>query len=66
VLPERTAESMKNFWSKNQFKTLEEYLIESIYEKTDFCLSFKKIPNPEFIKRFKQQYANEFLKMETL
>jgi hypothetical protein len=57
---------MKNFWTKNQYKTLEEYLIECVHEKTDFCLSFKEIPNPDFEGRFRQQYANEFLKMESL
>lgn len=51
---------------KNQFKTLEQFLIESIYEKTDFCLSFSEIPNAEFVQRFRQQYANEFSKLEVL
>jgi hypothetical protein len=66
ILPERSAESLKNFWAKNQYKTLEEFLIECVHEKTDFCLSFKEIPNPDFEKRFRQQYANEFLKLESL
>ena len=66
ILPERSADSMKNFWKKNEYKTLEEFLIECIHEGTDFCLSFKQIPNPQFVRRFKQQYANEFLKLQTL
>lgn len=53
LLPERTADSMKNFWKRNTNKTLEEYLIECIHENTDFCLSFKEIPNPDFVKRFR-------------
>lgn len=57
---------MRNFWKKNEFRTLEEFLIESIHEETDFCLSFKAIPNPDFVSRFKKQYANEFLKLQTL
>lgn len=31
ILPERTADSMKRFWAKNQNKTLEEFLIECIH-----------------------------------
>jgi hypothetical protein len=34
-------------------KRLEDYLIESIFENTDFCLSFKEIPSPEFLRLFK-------------
>ena len=66
ILPERTADSMKTFWNNHQCQTLEEYLIESIHEETDFCLNFKMIPSQDFVKRFRQQYSNEFLKMETL
>ena len=67
ILPERTADSMKNFWKKNfEYKTLEEYLIECLHEGTDFCLSFKQIPNQQFVDRFKQQYAQEFVKLTTL
>jgi hypothetical protein len=44
---------MKNFWKKNLNKTLEEFLIECIYEETDFCLNYKEIPNPDFEKRFR-------------
>lgn len=66
LLPERSADSMKAFWKKNQHKILEEYLIESIHEGIDYCLGFKEIPSPEFLKRFKAKYANEFLKLEAL
>ena len=54
ILPERTADSMKNFWKRNLSKTLEEFLIECVHEGTDFCLSFKDIPNPDFQPRFRQ------------
>ena len=57
---------MKNFWKKNLSKTLEEFLIECVHEKTDFCLSFRDIPNPDFVRRFRIQYENEFLKLSTL
>jgi hypothetical protein len=65
-LPERTADSMKNFWKKNLSKTLEEFLIECIHDSIDFCLSFKDVPNPDFEPRFRQKYESEFLKLQTL
>ena len=37
-----------------------------MHEGTDFCLSFPQIPNPDFERRFRTQYANDFLKLETL
>ena len=45
ALPERSAVSLQNFWNKFSCKTLEQYLVQCIYEKVDFCLSFKEIPN---------------------
>jgi len=57
---------MKNFWKKNLSKTLEEFLIECIHEGTDFCLSFKEVPNPDFETRFRQKFESEFLKLQTL
>ena len=45
---------------------MEEYLIECVQEKTDFCFSFKEIPNPDFVKRFMTRYENEFIKFDTL
>ena len=65
-LPERTADSMKNFWKKQTSKTLEEFLIECIHENTDFCLSEKDIPNPDFVKRFRVQDEKEFEKLKNL
>jgi hypothetical protein len=66
VLPERTADSMKSFYKRTLSRTLEQFLIECIHEGTDFCLSFKEIPNPDFERRFRQQYEAEFLRLETL
>jgi len=57
---------MKNFWKRNLSKTLEEFLIECVHEGTDFCLSFKEIPNPDFESRFRQKYESEFFKLQTL
>ena len=53
IFPERSADSLKSFWKRIEFKQLEQYLIECVHENTDFCLSFKRIPNPDFVKRFK-------------
>ncbi len=66
ILPERTADSMKNFYKKNLSKTLEEFLIDCIHEGNDFCLSFKEIPNPDFEPRFRQKYESEFTKLQAL
>lgn len=41
-------------------------MIESIHEETDFCFNFKEIPNADFVKRFREKYANEFLKLQSL
>ena len=62
-LPERSADSLKAFWKKYSQRQLEEYLIESIFFKTDFCLSFKEFPSDEFVERFKDQYRNEFVQL---
>ena len=47
-LPERSIETMKNFWKEYSQKPLEQYLTEAIFYKWDYCLSFKEIPNEEF------------------
>lgn len=44
-LPERSLESLKKFWQQHETKTQEEFLCESLFFKTDFCLSFKEIPD---------------------
>lgn len=66
IFPERTADSLKNFWKKIEYKQLEQYLIDCVHEKTDFCLSFKRIPNDDFIQRFRQKFASDFIKLEAL
>jgi len=53
-LPERTADSMRQFWKRYGTKSQEDYLIECIHEKIDFCFSFKQIPSPEFESRFRE------------
>lgn len=63
-LPERSAESMKQFWKRYALKSIEDYLIECIHEKVDFCFSFKEIPSPDFEKRFREQYLKEFEMLE--
>lgn len=60
ILPERSADSMKAFWKKYQDKRLEDFLIESVFQETDFCLSFKEIPNPDFLAIFKAKHESEF------
>ena len=59
-LPERSSDSLKAFWKKHSSMTLEDYLIECIFFKTDFCLSFKEIPNEEFVERFREKYVDQF------
>ena len=59
-IPERSADSLKAFWKKYSQRQLEEYLIESIFFKTDFCLSFKEFPNEDFVERYKEQYRDQF------
>jgi len=45
---------MKNFWKKHLSETLEKFLIEAIHNGSEFCLSYKDIPNPTFVERFKK------------
>ena len=60
IIPERSADSLKAFWKKHSPMTLEDYLIECIFFKTDFCLSYKQIPNEDFVERFKEKFADQF------
>lgn len=62
-LPERSVESMRNFWKEYHSKTLEQYLVEAIFYKWDYCLSFKEIPNDEFEEKHRQQFAFEFAQL---
>ena len=63
-LPERSIDTMKNFWKEYSSKTLEQYLLEAIYYKWDYCLSFKEIPNEEFEVKHRQQFAYEYNQLE--
>ena len=56
-LPERSIDTMKNFWKEYSLKQLEIYLVEAIFYKWDYCLSFKEIPNEEFEFKHRQQFA---------
>jgi len=42
---------------------LEQFLVHSIYYNRDFCFSFGKIPNDEFVKMFKKKFEKEFMKL---
>lgn len=63
-LPERSVDSMRNFWKEYSQKPLEQYLVEAIFYKWDYCLSFKEIPNEEFEAKHRKQFAIEFLQLE--
>lgn len=56
---------MKNFWKEYHAKTLEQYLVEAIFYKWDYCLSFKEIPNDEFEMKHRKQFAYEFSLLHT-
>lgn len=45
---------MRSFWREFSAKTLEQYLVEAIYYKWDYCLSFLEIPNDEFEVKHRQ------------
>ena len=51
---------MRSFWKEYSGKTLEEYLIEAIHFRYDYCLTFKEIPNEEFEAKHRMQFAAEF------
>jgi len=55
---------MKNFWKEYSQKTLEMYLLEAIFYKWDYCLSFKEIPNEEFETKHRQHFAYEYHQLE--
>ena len=60
LIPERSADSLKAFWKKHSNMTMENYLVECLFFKTDFCLSFKNIPNEEFVDRHQERFAEQF------
>jgi len=66
LLPERTAEQMKKFWTKNEHRTVEQWLVKAIHENYDFSLSVKHIPSPNFVDIFRKKYEIEFMRLETM
>jgi len=60
ILPERSFETMRNFWKEYSAKPLEQYLVEALFYKWDYCHSFKEIPNEEFESKHRKQFAYEF------
>ena len=65
LIPERTAEQMKKFWTKYEHYTVEQWLVKAIHERVDFSFSIKKIPSSTFVQQFKQKYTIEFMKLES-
>jgi hypothetical protein len=65
-IPERTAEQMKKFWSSYESHTGEQWLALALHENRDFSLSIKSIPDPNFVKMFKEKYEMEFIKLKAL
>ena len=57
---------MKHFWKKHEYKTLEIFLVECVNDNIDFCLSFRKIPNHDFVPRFKSRFEAEFMKLQAM
>ena len=55
---------MRNFWKKNGSKTVEEYLVDCIYNNIEYAIAFHEIPNSEFVDRFKKQFESDFLRLE--
>ena len=63
-LPERSVDTMRSFWKEFSQKPLEQYLVEAIFHKWDYCLSFKEIPNEEFEAKHRRQFAYDFHLLE--
>lgn len=66
ILPERGADTLLKFWKINSSKTLEEFLIQSIFDKVPFSLSCKEIPCKENLESFKKRNENAFARLEAL
>lgn len=64
VLPERSADSMRHFYKKYKDTALEGFIIKCLHDRVEFCLSLKKIPSPDFERRFREQYSTEFAQLE--
>lgn len=66
LIPERTAEQMKRFWTEHENYTVEQWLAKAIHLNLDFSFSLKQIPSPDFVKNFRKKYESEFMRLETL
>ena len=60
ILPGRTIDSMKNFWKRYSEVTLEDFLIESFQTGRDYCITYKKVPDPSIEQSFRDRFANDF------
>jgi len=66
MIPERTAEQMKKFWTKYEHYTVEQWLVQAIHEKTDFSFSHRAIPSSTFEPEFRRKYEIEFMRIENM
>lgn len=66
MIPERTADQMKRFWSEYENFTVEQWLAKAIHTNLDFCFSVKQIPSPDFIPNFRSKYEVEFIRLDTM
>ena len=66
MIPERTAEQMKKFWTKYEHYTVEQWLVQAIHEKTYFSFSHKEIPSSTFEAEFRRKYEIEFMRIENM
>lgn len=57
---------MKKFSSMYESHTGEQWLALAIHENRDFSLSIKQIPDPNFVKTFKEKYEMEFIRLKAL
>jgi len=60
MLPERSAESMKGFFQKQEKTQLETFLVQCLHDKVEWCFSIRKIPSKDFEERFRDQFTVEF------
>ena len=65
MLPERSAESMKGFFQKQEKTQLETFLVQCLHDKVEWCFSIRKIPSKDFEERFRDQFTVEFQHLES-
>lgn len=64
LIPERTAEQMRNFYKTWESHPTEQWLVKAIHKNVEYSLSVPSIPNEEFLQNFKQKYRNDFLRLQ--